>query len=1244
MVVAYRRPGLMILRFQRERSLLPREFLGSVAYDGFLYIMGGNDNGVLENDVQYASISGGSLAVPSTCPGGLAAGNSIWCLATSFTTARQGLSAVAYNGFMYILGGIAGSSTGGCTATNYYCNDVQIDNINTNGALGSTWTDDTSLSTGAFTTARDYFSATAYNGYMYIMGGNANGTYQNDVQYAAIGGNGAMLVPTTCAGGLATGNSIWCKATAFTTARQGLASVAYNGYMYILGGLAASSAGGCTSTNYYCNDSQYDNIQANGALGATWTDETTAATGAFTTSREFLGAAINDGYMYIMGGNANGTYQSDVQYAAVSATGSNGVFNTATAFTTARQGLDMVAYNGYIYMVGGLAASSAGGCANTGFYCNDVQYNSISPAGITGAYTTNGTTFTTAVEGAQVVAYNGYLYVMGGDAGGLPTNTIYFGSFAANGSVGTLTTTGATAFTTVRTDFAAVAFNGYMYVLGGCNNTLANCATTAADDIATVYSSPIAAAGTLGAWTVTTSFTTGRYGLGAFVAPAATYTTSITGYMYIVGGVYYNGTTLTYLKDVQYGPITSVGAVSSWTAVAVGDDLNNARAFFGTAVYGGYVYVVGGKGASVYNNVEYAPVSSSGGITSAFTVTSGSSLFTNARQNLGAVADNGYLYLAGGYNGTTTYYADTQYAPINSNGSIGAWATTTSFANASYGVGMAAYNGYVYVGGGFNGTTYYNDVYYAPINNGGPGTLQTWTTMGTGLLNNVTLAGAAVYNNYIYLIGGWCGSCSDPTTNIQYVKINPNGSLATPWVDTTNLLLNTAATYNDTYPVYGVSAVAYNGYLYAVGGETYPSQNVVKVVEYALICTGSNNGVGGCNSTAGNVGTWAAVNSLPAVSGYGIAKAYNGYMYDMGGFNSQYGNSSSVAVDYVLICTGSNSGVGGCSATPGTLGTWTATTSLPQATNNASGVIYDGYIYQVGGAGSAVFNSVYYALICNGSNNGVGGCSTTAGPIGTWYATTSIIFPASYGQAVASDGYLYDIGGYTSAATAFTAVAPINNNGTIGNWTETASLPSVSTQDQAVVNNGFVYDLGEGSTGASPSWTVTYTGINAMPRVGLYSDKIDFTGLSGDDPTPIEMQTDGGDCSSGACNTTLTNPNSGNIIDGSGGGIYVNYQFATNACTTYNASTTIPTLPNLFGLFEKLTFTTNGCAGTTNIGRYMWVSFILDDSNTASFPDSLGNHSSITDFTVYYHPAASNRLRGGTTFSNSALQTLDAPP
>jgi hypothetical protein len=62
------------------------------------------------------------------------------------------------------------------------------------------------------------------------------------------------------------------------------------------------------------------------------------------------------------------------------------------------------------------------------------------------------------------------------------------------------------------------------------------------------------------------------------------------------------------------------------------------------------------------------------------------------------------------------------------------------------------------------------------------------------------------------------------------------------------------------------------------------------------------------------------------------------------------------------------------------------------------------------------------------------------------------------------------------------------------------------------------------------------------------------------------------------------------------------------------------------------------------VGRYAWVRYILDDSETASFPDVNGNHTSVTGYNLYYHPASSARLRGGATFSNGSLQTLDAPP
>jgi len=111
------------------------------------------------------------------------------------------------------------------------------------------------------------------------------------------------------------------------------------------------------------------------------------------------------------------------------------------------------------------------------------------------------------------------------------------------------------------------------------------------------------------------------------------------------------------------------------------------------------------------------------------------------------------------------------------------------------------------------------------------------------------------------------------------------------------------------------------------------------------------------------------------------------------------------------------------------------------------------------------------------------------------------------------------------------------------------------------------------------------------------------------------------------------------------GGISVSYSLASNTCSTFSTPKTFGTgISDQMGMPFKLNFTTNGCGTATNIGRYVWVRYTIDDSQTATFPDINGNHTTINDFTVYYHPAPEYRLRGGATFSNGSLQTLDAPP
>ena len=302
-----------------------------------------------------------------------------WSTTTGFATARYLHTSVAYNGYLYVLGGYDGSG---------YLNDVQKATINADGTVGA-WS-----ATTPFTTARYLHTSVAYNGYLYVLGGYDGTSYLNDVQKAAID-------PTNGTVGT------WSTTTAFTTGRYGHTSAAYNGYLYVIGGFGSG----------YLNDVQKAAINADGTVG-TW-----ATTTAFTTGRYGHTSVAYNGYLYVIGGS-NGSDQNDIQFSLVVAAtggagaGGVGTWNTTTAFTTARQSHTSVAYNGYLYVIGG-----QGGSSNL----NDVQKAAINADGTVGTWSTT-TAFTTARYGHTSVAYNGYLYVIGGYSGSYQ-NDVQYASF-----------------------------------------------------------------------------------------------------------------------------------------------------------------------------------------------------------------------------------------------------------------------------------------------------------------------------------------------------------------------------------------------------------------------------------------------------------------------------------------------------------------------------------------------------------------------------------------------------------------------------------------------------------------------------------------------------------------------------------------------------------------------------------------------------------------------------------------------
>jgi N-acetylneuraminic acid mutarotase len=1317
------------------------EWNTSVAYNGYVYEIGGYTGSAGIAAVDYAPINANGTV-------------GTWTATTSLPSVIRSATSVVYNGYVYEIGGY-NDSTSGALNTVYYAP------INANGTL-SAWTATTSLPT-----AINSASSVAYNGYVYVIGGSDNGTNLASVDYAPINANGTL--------------SAWTATTSLPTAINSASSVAYNGYVYVIGGYTTAGIAAV----------DYAPINANGTIG-TWTATTSLPAPTFDAI-----SIVYNGYVYEIGGASSGA----VGYAPINANGTIGTWTATTSLPYATWNAASIVYNGYLYEIGG--------CINSCAITADVDYAPIDPAGVVSGWT--GTTgLPTGVNSASSVAYNGYVYEIGGNvnlsgsqsfgftggtqsytvpagvnsinvtlyggAGGYSTtsyngapggettgtlsvtpgntltvivagaggnggssstggggyggggtgsgpyganygggggggasqilngstelaiaggggggtyngaanNTGYGGgTYGGSGSVsygtaaggggqsgggagatyggysgsagGSLTGgaggTGSTSgseggggggggywgggggegsgydaggggsslvpsggtttsgvqsgngsvtisysiSTTSAVEYAPINANGTLGTWTATTNlptTLQNLGTVAYNGylyvmggyngsgyINTVDYAPINANGALGSWTATTSFLTTRGGLGAV---------AYNGYLYIMGG--WSGSA--YLNDVQYALICTatnsgtggctgtVGAVGSWTATT---SFPTARQDFGNVVYGGYLYVI--SGSDYTGDVQYAPINANGTVGS--WTTNGTS-FTTGRQGLSAIADNGYLYIMGGQNASANQLNDVQYAPINANGSIGSWAYSSSFTTVRAYFGAIADNGYVYIMGGYNNSNgYLNDVQVAQINNGGPGTLSGWTSttsFSTGIYNPVSVA----YNGYLYVMGGSTYQTSGSFLNsVQYAPINANGTIGS-W--------NITSGFNTGRTDFG--GVAYNGYVYVFGGSNGTELNDV---QYAPI------------NANGTIGAWAATTSFPTARSAFGSVVYNGYLYILGGYVA----SGSYLNDVQYAPINAN----------GTIGAWAATTSFNTARYHLISVAYNGYLYVMGGVSTNGFNDVQYAPI------------NANGTIGTWAATTSFNQPTWSFGTVAYNGYLYMMGGYdgsTSGQVATVAYAPINTDGTIGGWVTITSFAGAREGVPAVAYNGYLYIMGGWNTSVDLN-DVQVTGLQSIPRIGQYSRLVDLTSSSTNDPTPIELLTNG---------TNTGNPGIGGGLSGIGtGGITVNYSFASNACSTLLTPKPFSTgVSNQLGTPFKFTFTTNGCGTATNIGRYVWVRYTIDDSRTASFPDTNGNHTTINDFTVYYHPASGNRLRGGATFSNGSLQTLDAPP
>ncbi len=236
-------------------------------------------------------------------------------------------------------------------------------------------------------------------------------------------------------------------------------------------------------------------------------------------------------------------------------------------------------------------------------------------------------------------------------------------------------------------------------------------------------------------------------------------------YLYVLGGRKDFGSSET--STVWFAPVSPTGTVGSWATTT---PLLYSNENFGSTKYGNYIYV--GGGANGTSTMTYAFMNSSGTLGSWATTTPLPYLATYPR----FTAYNNYLYLSGGYANFGLPTSSVFYAPINANGSIGSWATTTPL-DVTYvsNHGFEAYDGYLYFAAGSGVASQSSS--FAVIN--ANGTIGSWTDgPQIGLFSGHTLI---PFQGVLYSLGGSFVTTNQLPTSTPFAVINSTSPKLSNW-------------------------------------------------------------------------------------------------------------------------------------------------------------------------------------------------------------------------------------------------------------------------------------------------------------------------------------------------------------------------------------------------------------------------------------------------------------------------------
>lgn len=1236
--------------------------------------------------LNWAKFNPSSHLIESPNPGdGVCSGwceNSVYDLPAN----RQGHDMVAYNGYLYAIGGTDSSCSGALNA----CSTVYIAKIGANGEPQlwhptdtnpdnwDYWHTDSGLSGG---TGRRYLSAVAYNNRLYVMGGQTNA--------AAAGVTTVEMADILPNGKLGNWTTSGMQSLPGGAGRYMHSVEVYNDTIYVIGGFEGSQ----TSSANLRNTVYYSKINTDGTMN-NWsqTSALADASGGGSTARANFGGSFTSvwgGYIYIGGGctavNGSGyctSISSDMQLASINADGSISEWNPILGLENTRIGYTFIAWQDGLYRLGGCTAVNVatGECRGT---LADVDYGVINQDGEAS------TVATSSPSGS------------GSCSGGSPINC----NLPGTGSIGNILT-------------STAIMNGYLYVIGGCTNL--SC-SGASGNVA--YAS-IGSDGLLarpatcpggsyqgGTWCVDTTRTIGG---GVVAAGTAIFNNRI----YLIGGqnssglkgnVYHIGINNDGSLDTGSGWVSqsfaAIGAVSvSYTFAYARANPSSAGTYPGNLfIFGG---CSGGSGIGCTSNANTQAVYKCNIETDGSLEEDNANDCTTTGQlqigiipgassaglalHSGTVYAN-YIYLMGGVSPGLLDLPTIRYARFDNNNNVVAvpagpipacgwdaqrdqasgisWVESCHELSAGRRRGTSfGYNGHFYAVGGFDasdGGTVLSDIQFAKFNVSN-GSLDAFQESSVTINQRWGLS-VPVSNSYAFVIGG-CTIGNSPTCNtggptdsIQTFQVYNNDSGAVR-----DFTAQSDDTFDNSTDRIGASAAIHDGKLYVAGGCT--NIGCTAVTDNVQVAT--------LSSADGSVGTWSSTidATLPAGRAWGQLEVAGGTLYYIGGQSASstderpeiyYGTTSggnvsswnqvntsfdlpdgrtkhgaSVWNDRIYIVGGFAQTGGGVSSTVyvspqlssggDITSAWTSSTAFNVARSGAAVVAYANNLYVLGGFdGSNYLSDVQFAKI-DGATGGVGG----------WTFTTSMPTSVSEGRAIAANGYIYVVGGRsaTDACSPNTLITPVSANTTIatgnnptgiGEWYETNVRYTGDRYGSAVTyEKGKIYMMGGGCSSLLTSNRNYYSTVKSQPQMAKYSRLID----ADTDVFPNSWLMNGLDNSIGA--RWQMRYRSMNDTDG------VPTDCGTSDMSSWGQETnhgdvTLGTV----GLYVPKDENGNdiGCA------RYFYFFVSIDASQTFGYPEDVNRGPTITDISLFFTSDPSKRLRHGKTFTGGEQQPLDTP-